>query len=245
MSKAPLIPAIWQLPDNIVGRLGSAAGRQRLIAEGDSLLIVAHEPPLADEESRRGVLFWLDGRGEWRASNGEPGAVAISNLLDRYSHKLDEFDAVESKATRADDYLHLLDGLAPLVRASRNFSEVMDEVRRARPDNRKLIDQRDRAYEISRRSDLMYNDAKNALDVSVVRRAEEQATAAHRMATSSHRLNMLAAAFFPIATLGSVLGTTLTDEWSWARSALPFILYLMVGTLAGIALMGFINRNES
>jgi hypothetical protein len=239
-----LIPANWQLPEPLRNRLGTTAGRQRIIIEGNSLLVVGHEPPLADEDGRRGVLFWLDDRDEWRASNGEPGKVAIGNLLDRYNQKLEEFDLAESKASRADDYLYLLEGLAPLVRAARNFSGVMDEARKARPNDRMLIDQRDRAYETARRGELQYDDAKNAMDVAVIRRAEEQAIAAHQMAISSHRLNRLAAAFFPIATLGAIFGTTLTDEWSWAKSSLPFMLFLLTGTLAGIALMAFINRPE-
>ncbi len=130
MASAPLIPATWQLPDVLRNRLGVTAGRQRLISEGDAIIIVGHEAPSADEDSRRGVLFWRDERGDWRASNGEPGRVAIASLLDRYNKRIDEYDQLESKATRADDYLVLLEGLAPLVRASRNFSNVMDEARR-------------------------------------------------------------------------------------------------------------------
>ncbi len=89
-----------------------------------------------------------------------------------------------------------------------------------------LIEQRDRAYEVARRCELLYDDAKNGMDVAVIRRAEEQAAAAHEMTLAAHRLNKLAAAFFPIATLGAIFGTTLTDNWSWSRTAGPFALFL-------------------
>ncbi len=65
-----------------------------------------------------------------------------------------------------------------------------------------MIDHRDRAYELSRQAELLYDDAKNSMDVAVVRRAEEQARASHQMTSSAHRLNIMAALFFPFATLG-------------------------------------------
>ncbi len=246
MAQAPLIPATWQLPDVIRNRLGATAGRQRLIHEGPAYVIVAHEVPLPDQDSRQGVLFWRDDRGDWKASNGEPGKIAIANLLTRYNKRLDEYDQLESNASRADDYLKLLEGLGPLVRSSRNLSNVLDEARKAIPEDRMLIDQRDFAYETARRAELLYEDSKNGMDVAVIRRAEEQAMAAHQMAMASHRLNKLAAAFFPIATLGAIFGTTLTDNWSWSRTAGPFVLFLLIGAASGVALMYFVSpRNKA
>lgn len=242
MAQAPLIPANWQLPDVFRNRLGVSAGRQRTMLENDELLIVAHEAPLPNEDSRRGVLFWLDHRNEWRASNGEPGKVAISNLLTRYSKRIDEYDQAEANATRADDYLHLLEGLAPLVRSARNLSTVLDEARKAKPADRMLIEQRDRAYETARRCELLYDDAKNGMDIAVMRRVEEQAAAAHQMSAASHRLNKLAAAFFPLATLGAIFGTTLTENWSWSNSVVPFGMFLIAGLAGGVLLMSFITR---
>ncbi len=80
------------------------------------------------------------------------------------------------------------------------------------------------------------------MDVAVVRRAEEQAAASHRMMVSAHRLNVFAALFFPFATLGAIFGTTLTDNWSWSHSVAPFGLFILAGLVCGALLALFISR---
>ncbi len=239
-----LIPANWQLPDYFRGRLGSSAGRQRLMHSDGQLLIVAHRVPEPNEATRRGVLFWFDGQ-QWRASDGQPGKLAVDGLLEVYGKKIEQFDHQEAKAQSAAEYLPLLDGLSPLVRAVRNFYEVLQEARTVTSEIHELIDWRDRAYDISRTAELLYQDAKNSMELAVVRRAEEQATASHKMSVSAHRLNTMAAIFFPLATLGSIFGTTFTENWSWSGTAGPFVLFLVVGLVTGFGLAVFVNRREA
>jgi hypothetical protein len=62
------------------------------------------------------------------------------------------------------------------------------------------------------------------------------------MMLAAHRLNILAALFFPFAILGSILGTTLTDNWTWSHSAIPFVLYVVAGSVIGLLLTRFISR---
>ncbi len=242
MSNAPLIPSTWQLPDYFRGRLGTTAGRQRLMLNEGHLLIIAHAVPKTGDSTREGILFWRGANGEWKASNGDPGKVAISNLLDQYDRTLDEFERLENKAQRSDEYLPLLDGLAPFVRSTRHLYDVLQEARIAAPELKELIDVRDRAYDLSRSAELLYQDAKNSMEVAVVRRAEEQAAASERLAKSSHRLNTLAAIFFPLATLGAIFGTTLTENWTWSQSSIPFALFVMAGILLGLVLYAFIDQ---
>lgn len=242
MAQAPLIPGVWQLPDEFRQRLGSTAGRQRLMQSMDNILLVLHDVPEADDVTRRGILYWRDNTGTWKASDGSPGQIALQQHLQRYAKRLEEFDQLEHAAQTADEYSRLLEGLAPVARSMRNLLETLEEARKAVPSDRSLIDHRDRAYELSRWSDLMYDDAKNSMDVAVVRRAEEQASSSHRMLVSAHRLNVLAALFFPFATLGAIFGTTLTDNWNWSHSAGPFALFLLVGLICGPLLAAFISR---
>lgn len=243
MAQAPLIPANWSsFPAEFRNRLGTTVGRQRcMVAEGH-LLIVAHLVPEADEVSRRGVLFWRDSGGEWKCSNGDPGRVALSMHMDRYSKRLDAFEQQEAAAMKADDYLPLLEGLAPIVRSNRNLLEALEEARKAIPEARELIDHRDRAYDLARQAELLYEDSKNSMDVAVVRRADEQAQSTHQMMVAAHRLNVLAALFFPFATLGAIFGTTLTDNWSWSQSPAPFILFVLVSLLGGVVLTHFVTK---
>lgn len=243
METSNLIPRDWvDFPSELQMRLGSKVGRQRFMMTGNEILIVAHMVPEHDEASRRGILFWRNAQGVWRCSNGEPGQDAIKLHLDRFSKRIEQLESQETDANLADDYLHLLDGLAPVARCIRNFQAVMEEARRAIIEDRSLIDHRDRAYELSRQAELLYEDAKNAMDVAVIRRADEQTRATHQMTVAAHRLNMLAALFFPFATLGAIFGTTLTDNWSWSKTYVPFILFLVVGFLAGLIMSRFISR---
>lgn len=243
MSTPPLIPSNWaSFPDEFRNRLGSTVGRQRLMQSEQSILIVSHQVPEHDEVGRRGVLFWRDSSGEWRCSNGDPGKAALGMHLDRYSKKLDTYETSVSKAQRADDYLALLEGLAPLVRSNRNLFETLDEARKAVPEDRELINRRDKAYDLSRQADLLYEDAKNSMDVAIVRRADEQAQASHQMMLAAHRLNTLAALFFPFATLGAIFGTTLTDNWTWSKSSVPFLVFVLVSGLTGLVLTKFVTK---
>ena len=204
MAETSLIPPVWQLPDEFRRRLGSTAGRQRLMQSEENLLLVLHDVPQPDAVTRKGVLFWRDAAGQWRGSNGDSGPAALEKHLQRYAQRLEEFDQLEQSAQRADQYSRLLEGLAPITRAVRNMLDVLEEARKAKPEDRSLIEHRDRGYELARWAELLYDDAKNAMDVAVVKRAEEQATASHRMLVSAHRLNVLAALFFPFGTLGAI-----------------------------------------
>ncbi|XZE36768.1 hypothetical protein SH501x_002352 [Pirellulaceae bacterium SH501] len=243
MQQSPLIPANWNsFPDEFRSRLGTSVGRQRVMTANAQLLIVAHHVPEADETTRKGILFWLDSSGEWRASNGDPGKAALQMHLERFAKKLDFFEHEEAKALKADDYLPILDGLAPLMRTTKNLLATLEEARKAFPNVRAIIDYRDRAYDLSRQAELLYEDAKNSMDVAIIRRADEQAAATHQMMVASHRFNMLAAIFFPFATLGSIFGTTLTDNWSWSQSPLGFTVFLIGGAVLGSCLIQFVAR---
>jgi hypothetical protein len=242
MEQRSLIPATWQVPDEFRQRLGSTVGRQRLMQAAGHLLLVLHDVPQADAVTRSGVLYWRDPAGQWQASNGLSGTGAIERHLHTYAERLEEFDRLENAAQRADEYSRLLEGLAPIARALRHMVDVLEQARRAIPEDRPLIDQRDRGYELSRWAELLYGDSKNAMDVAVVKRAEEQAYASHAMLTSAHRLNVLAALFFPFATLGAIFGTTLTDNWTWSQQWQPFAIFLAAGTLCGTLLATFITR---
>ena len=236
------LPPNWSLPDEFRNRIGTSVGRQRMMQTGGHLLILAHMVPEPDENSRRGILFWRSPAGEWKASNGDPGMGALKMHLDRFAKKVDEYEIKEEKAQTSDEYLPMLEGLAPIARSIRNLLEVLEETRKVLPDDRGMIDHRDRAYELSRQAELLYDDAKNSMDVAVVRRAEEQSRSSHQMTQSAHRLNIMAALFFPFATLGAIFGTTLTDNWSWSQSAVPFILFLMGGLGMGGVLAYFVSR---
>ena len=243
MKKKPyLLPPVWHVPDEFKRRLGSSVGRQRLMEADGQLLLILHALPEPDETQRRGRIFWLDAEKTWHSSDSGAGVLAINKHLNEYSDALDRYEELENRAQVAEDYLTLLEGLAPLVRSARNMLQVFEDARKAVPADRELLDCRDRAYEISRRAELLGVDAKNAMDVAVVRRAEQQAEASDRMAVSAHRLNVLVALFFPIATLAAVFSTSLTEGWGLAESHVPFAAFIIGGLVMGILLASYVTR---
>lgn len=239
-----ILPHSWEVPQVFRDRLGSSAGRQRAMVDDGHLLLVLHQPPGPDDTTRTGRFLWRDAKGTWRSSDGGSGIAAVHKHLDEYARVLEKYDSLEEAAASAEHYLALLEGASPIVRAARNMLQVFEEARKAIREDRDLIDCRDRAYELSRTAEQLYADAKNSMDVAVIRRAEQQAAASERMALGAHRLNVLAALFFPVATLGAVFGTSLTEEWWMSYSVLPFTAFVAVGLLSGIVLALFITRGE-
>jgi hypothetical protein len=240
-----LLPADWEIPAKIRARLGTTAGRQRILLEDGHLVLVLHAPPTADETERRGRFFWRDLSGNWRVA---PKGERIANLdqhLQEYEAAIERLEQAEDVAHGARDYFQLLDSLNPLARATRNMYETLQQAREKVSDDRRLIVARDLAYDLNRRADLLHEDAKNGLDFAVAWQAEQQAESTYQMAVSTHRLNLLVAFFFPIATLMAVFGANLRhglEGWDQSQSPLPLIAVLGAGLVSGILLTAFVTR---
>lgn len=199
-----LLPVDWSIPVQLRGRLGTTAGRQRVLEEDGHLLLVLHAPPGADETDRRG-RFFRDPGGNWRQAPKAERVATIDDHLNEYRVAIEQLEQAEGIARMARDYFELLDRLTPLVRATRNMYETLQQARDTVRDDRNLIVARDQAYDLTRRADLLHDDAKNALDFAVAWQSEQQAETSYQMSVATHRLNLLVAFFFPIATLTAVL----------------------------------------
>ncbi|MEE8452843.1 MAG: hypothetical protein V3R99_13040, partial [Thermoguttaceae bacterium] len=101
---------------------------------------------------------------------------------------------------------------------------------------------RDRAYDIARTAELLYSEAKNSLEFEIARRTEQQAASARQMSVSAHRLNLLAAFFFPIATITAIFGVNLQHGFETQSAPLPFVVVLGAGLLLGVVLKSFVTR---
>ncbi len=209
MTKQSILPAVWKVPQEFHDRLGSHVGRQRVMQADRQLLLVLHAPPKPDEAERVGRFFWRDEHGTWSSDDLGGGIAALNKHLDAYEASLATLFRQEDVAKTADEYFDVLVSLSPVRRAAINLYQVLQEARKIFPDYHELIDARDRAYTIERNVDLLTTETKDALDLTVARRAEEQTRASERMAIASHRLNILAAIFFPIATVVAIFGIDL------------------------------------
>lgn len=207
--RSPL-PEAWIVPPVFRHRVRESVGRQRAMFADGHLLLVLHEPPKADETHRRARFFWRSPDGTWQSSNLGSGIAALQKHLGEYAAALERLDEAEERAEAADAYFRLLREIAPLRRAARNLHDTLQEARQAVREDRDLIVCRDQAYHVQRSAELLQGDAKSGLDCAVARRAEEQAKSSFQMALAAYRLNVLAAVFFPIVTISSVLGMNLS-----------------------------------
>lgn len=241
----PLLPKAWQVPTEFRDRLGDEAGKQRIMRADDHLLVVLHAPPQPGQNLRLGKTFWRDPAGAWKPVALTHTDHPIGELLDAYEAAIDAAELQDDRATTAKEYFEILTALGPLVRASHNVHAVLQDARKAAPQDRQLILLRDRAYGLNRRAELLQQDAKNTLDFVIARQAEEQAQAAARQANAAHRLNVLAALFFPVLTAASVLGMNLRhglEGLDGANGPLPMLIVLSGGLLLGLILAAFVTK---
>jgi len=243
MQRKSILPATWHVPQEFRDRLGEEAGRQRVMVAEGHLLIILHRAPQPEDRDRHGRFFWRSPDGSWSSSELGGGIEALNQHLAEYHQRLERLEEAENGAISASDYFQVLEAVAPLHRSAEHMDQVLQEARQQCREDQRLILVRDRAYRIERIAELLYTSTKNGLDFAMAERAEEHAVSAHRMATLSHRLNLLVAFFFPVATLTSVFGMSLhhglEDQFS---PPLPFLGVLAAGLLMGMLLTLLVTR---
>lgn len=231
------LPPAWELPSEFRQRVGEKTGRQRAMLADDHLLLVLHRLPKKNETDRAGRFLWRKPDGNWQSSDLGPGPTALGKHLSEYAEVVERYDQLQDEAASVDDFSAIIEGLAPIHRTIRNLHAALQDAREKLPDERDLINARDRAYELERSSELLIGDARNEIQFAMAKRAEEQAEAAHRIAVSGHRLNLLAAFFFPIAALTAIFGTNLSHPLERYLPP-PYAFYTVIasGVLLGAML---------
>ena len=200
------------------------------------LLIVLHEPPLADASQRSGRLFWRDRTGNWRSSSHGAGVQALMKHLAEFGERVERLEKDFENADTADEYYALLRNVAPLHRSARNLHATLQQARESIPEDTDLINARDQSGEIERALELLHGDATHGLNFTIARHAEDQAEATHQMSVAGYRLNLLAAAFFPLATVASIFGMNLAHGFEGPKYSGLFWLLLVFGLFSGVAL---------
>lgn len=239
---AQVIPDAWQVPASIRQRVGVTAGRQRAIVEEGHLLLIVHELPKEGEISRAAKLFWRAPDGTWRAtgagqSNGLP---VLKRHLDALRGAIQHLDGRVDAGKTAQDFFSVLNEATPLQRTSRNVHKALQEARDGVED-KDIIALRDTAGELERAAELLVGDARNALDFTVAKSAEAQAASGVQAVEAQHRLNLLAALFFPVTAIGSILGINLRTGLEGAPPVL-FWIVLVLAFAVGFAIRGSLAR---
>ena len=239
--KKPMLPTTWDVPQNFRDRLGSSVGRQRMMCADGHLLLVTHSPPAPGQDERQGRFFWRKPDGNWVSDQLGVGPASVMKHLDEYDRLIDALELQEQHAKIARDYFEVMEQLAPIHRATGNLLAVLQDARKQLPEAREVIDLRDRAYDIQRSAELLTAGCKNSLDFQIARQAEEQARSSRRMALGAHRLNLLAAFFFPLATIAGLFGMEIHSGIEKLPEPYTFVFVVVVGLLIGAALIALLT----
>ena len=236
------LPAVWDLAPGIKERFGfQGAGKQRAMVEDGHLLLVLHKAPQRDKRKREEVFFWRQPDGEWACSGRGTGLQALRNHVKEYNQAEETFHQEYAQAETAEDYFRILEAMTPLHHATTNLHATLQAAREGIPHDRELIDLRDWAYALERNLDLLYMDAKNALDFHVAKKSEEQAKLSMQSIEIAQRLNLLAAIFFPLTAIASVFGMNLPSGME-ETSPWAFWLVFVLGTLSGFGIREWLLR---
>jgi Mg2+ and Co2+ transporter CorA len=85
------------------------------------------------------------------------------------------------------------------------------------------------------------SDAKNALEYLETKAQEEQTVLARKTMDAQHRLNLIAALFFPVTALGSIFGTNLRTGLEGQAPVLFWILFFSAFGI-GFLVRGSVTR---
>ncbi|MEM9452177.1 MAG: CorA family divalent cation transporter [Cyanobacteria bacterium P01_E01_bin.6] len=201
------LPESWALPEAIKSRFGQkSSGKQRtMVAEGH-LLLVLHRVPRTGDRTRAAVFAWRKPDGSWLHSGGSSGLSPLIKHLKEYGKTEEKLTAAYDQAASADDYFDILEKIAPLRLATKNLHSTLQAARDNIPDDKDIIDLRDWAHDIERTLDLLHENTKSALDYKIAQRTEEQAQLSLASVEAGHRLNVLAAIFFPLTAISCLFG---------------------------------------
>ncbi len=238
-------PKSWDIPDRIKTRFGKKTfGKQRAMVEEGHVLLVLHKAPVPGKREPKVALFWRRPSGEWEATARGSGLGALRAHVEEYEAAEEKLSREFQETRDAAACFRILKEAAPLKGAAGNLHAALQAAREAIYDDRDVIELRDEAGELKRNTELLYMDAKNALDFEIAQKAEEQAQLGRQSVRTGHRLNILAAIFLPLATLSSLFGMNLPHG---IRSDSPwgFWIVFAVGMTLGFIIRGWILKEPT
>jgi len=228
---AQVIPESWQVPAKFRQRVGASAGRQRAMIDSGHLLLILHELPGLNQMERSARLFWRAPDGSWKASGAREGSglPVLKRHLEAFQAAIVKFDEALDEAVkgavRPEPFFDVITRATPLQRTTRNLHKALQAARDG-VDDKEIITLRDLASDLERAADNIVTDAHNGMAFSIARNTETQTWQATRALRAQHRLNLLAAVFFPVTAIGTIFGTQMTTGLEGAG---PWLFWAVVG----------------
>lgn len=215
-----------------------------MFAEGH-LVMVLHAPPMPDSRERETRLFWRSPDGSWCSTSKGSSIHSLKEHLRDFTQRADQLEHQLQSASGADNYFTLLQELTPLHRTSRNLHATLQQARDFVPDDRNIISLRDAASDLERSLELLHSDARHGLDYTIAKKTELQSQKTYEMSLSAHRLNILAAIFFPTTAISSIFGMNIKHGLESVPSTVLFWGLLILGFFVGLILAVAIAQRPS
>lgn len=248
-----VFPAEWDIPAEIREQIGSFASRQRELHAQGHLVLVFHQLPMTGDPERLSVLLWRAPEGGWKAiverPEGQDNVVcpadkAMAALLQSYEERIDALELLYREAANAKQLFEVLRQTIPVLRSMKNLSATLQGAREHFPKLKHLLVWREEAHGLERAVDLLFEEARAALDFSNAEQAELQAQANLEMARAAHRLNLIVVIFLPLTAIASAFGMNIV---SGLEETGPWLFWSIIGLaiVSGFTARQFIARNRA
>ena len=106
-----------------------------------------------------------------------------------------------------------------------------------------LIAMRDWSYDLARQVELLFSEAKMALDCRLAEAGEREAAETRKMTLAQHKLNVLAAITFPLLSVATIFGMNF-DHGMGDNGGKIFWAILVVGLVIGLLTKNWVTKNR-
>ncbi len=173
-------------------------------------------------------MFWRSPDGEWKSNGMGSGISALQSHVTEFNDRALKLEEDENRALTAEEYFHIRREISPIYRSAQHMSVTISRAYELLPDDRGLLICRNLATSVERAAELLKEDATHGLEYFMAKQAETQALA-------SHRLNLIAAIFFPILAFASIFGMNL-DHGFENKTPILFWMVVVIGIVTGLML---------
>ncbi|MGE9266968.1 MAG: hypothetical protein ACQKBY_02630 [Verrucomicrobiales bacterium] len=225
------------LPEHWRSRVGDPVGRQRLIEEGERLLVILHEVP---GEKERDLFFWREEDQSWSSAPLAGGLRHWRKLLDEYEVVVDRLEAKLKQARTVRDYYCILKEEAPVGRALKQVRLIASRTRKMCKKNPEILEIRSVAEELDHDLSLVQEEAKLGMEALAAESAENQREMGEQQAAYGLKLNRLAAFFLPLMAFGALFGMNVPNGLE--ASGWAFFAVFALGLTAGGVLVSLIGK---